>query len=102
MSHEFYQIMVGSPTISIHSWKQLALWSLEYSCLNEPQKEQGKRYFLDSWDEFCAQVVDDYSHLFDTDGQLNKDMAKREYELMKEEAEQKDLAEKIAAADASK
>ncbi|PVH97542.1 Metallo-dependent hydrolase [Periconia macrospinosa] len=64
MSHEFYQIMVGSPTISVHSWKQLALWSLEYSCLSEEEKEQGKIYFMDAWNDFCDHVVRKYDHLF--------------------------------------
>ncbi|KAF2646190.1 Metallo-dependent hydrolase [Massarina eburnea CBS 473.64] len=65
MSHEFYQIMVGSPTISVHSWKQLALWSIEYSTLNDKQKEEGKRIFADSWEKFCKGVVKDYHSLFE-------------------------------------
>ncbi|KAF2190180.1 Metallo-dependent hydrolase [Zopfia rhizophila CBS 207.26] len=65
MSHEFYQIMVGSPTITIHSWKQLALWSLEYSCLSEEQKKKGIGIFKKDWDDFCQWVVDKYEQLFD-------------------------------------
>ncbi|KAF2797534.1 Metallo-dependent hydrolase [Melanomma pulvis-pyrius CBS 109.77] len=63
MSHEFYQIMVGAPSMSIHSWKQLALWSLEYSCLSDEQKGRGKKIFLDSWEEFCKNVVSEYGKL---------------------------------------
>ena len=63
MSHEFYQIMVGTPSISIHSWKQLALWSLEYSCLSTTEIEDGQTIFLKSWEEFCKHVVEKYSAL---------------------------------------
>jgi adenosine deaminase CECR1 len=81
MSHEFYQIMVGSPTISIHSWKQLALWSLEYSCLNDTQKERGKEIFLKTWEIFCEKVVEKYKDLFKGDklDQLDVDEANKRY-----------------------
>ena len=63
MSHEFYQIMVGSPSMSIHGWKQLALWSLEYSCLSAKEIERCKEIFLQSWEAFCNDVVKEYSAL---------------------------------------
>jgi adenosine deaminase CECR1 len=63
MSHEFYQIMVGAPSITIHSWKQLALWSIEYSCLLEEQKEKAEKIFLKSWKEFCELIVTLYGKL---------------------------------------
>ncbi|KAF2466065.1 Metallo-dependent hydrolase [Lindgomyces ingoldianus] len=64
MSHEFYQIMVGAPAISIHSWKQLARWSLEYSCLSEEQKKEAYKIFEKDWEKFCEGVVDKYGKLF--------------------------------------
>ncbi|KAF1999948.1 Metallo-dependent hydrolase [Amniculicola lignicola CBS 123094] len=67
MSHEFYQVMVGSPAISIHSWKQLALWSLEYSCLSESDKAKGYEIFNKAWEDFCYWVVETYDGLFDGD-----------------------------------
>ena len=63
MSHEFYQIMVGSPTISLHSWKQLALWSIEYSCLDEADKDRAVAIFTREWERFCVAVVDGFGHL---------------------------------------
>jgi adenosine deaminase CECR1 len=87
MSHEFYQIMVGAPSMSIHSWKQLALWSLEYSCLKEEQKEKAEVYFRAAWEEFCDWVVATYSDLFDLydDGSvkaLSENRARAEYEKL--------------------
>lgn len=78
MSHEFYQIMVGAPSISIHSWKQLALWSLEYSCLSDAEKLEGKVKYLVTWEAFCGQIVEQYGHLLDGD-QINRDRANKLY-----------------------
>ena len=84
MSHEFYQIMVGAPSMSIHSWKQLALWSLEYSCLSSLEIEEGKRIFLESWQAFCNNVVDEYQELgvFEVDSDIfNNEKARTFYGL---------------------
>jgi adenosine deaminase CECR1 len=83
MSHEFYQIMVGSPTMSIYSWKQLALWSLEYSCLDQTkpgQIETAKVILNSAWHKFCRWVVDEYGDLMDGD-MLNKEKARKRYGL---------------------
>lgn len=87
MSHEFYQIIVGSPTMSVHSWKQLALWSLEYSCLEDDEKITAEGYFRKAWEEFCDWVVDEYGDLFDfsTDGNVQTlldDRAKKRYQKL--------------------
>jgi adenosine deaminase CECR1 len=78
MSHEFYQIMVGSPTISIHSWKQLALWSLEYSCLSDEEKQRGEQIFMKAWEAFCGYVVKEYGTLV-IDGKINVKAANKRY-----------------------
>ncbi|KAL5429710.1 hypothetical protein PMIN04_000093 [Paraphaeosphaeria minitans] len=85
MSHEFYQIMVGSPTMSVHSWKQLALWSLEYSCLKDHEKKTAEVHFKKAWVEFCDWVVEEYRSLFDfsVDGNvqtLSNDRSKEWYQ----------------------
>jgi adenosine deaminase CECR1 len=72
MSHEFYQVMVGSPTILTHSWKQLALWSLEHSCLKKEEQKRCKEIFKRSWNEFCEMIVRDYP-IFLEDGSLNEE-----------------------------
>jgi adenosine deaminase CECR1 len=63
MAHEFYQVMVGAPTISLHSWKQLAKWSLEYSCLSEDEKKLSQGILEESWKEFCKTVIQKYGGL---------------------------------------
>jgi len=70
--------MVGSPTITVHSWKQLALWSLEYSCLEDPQKQQGKAIFEKTWDTFCEWVVREYDGLLIGDT-INVEVANKKY-----------------------
>ncbi|KAF7678676.1 metallo-dependent hydrolase [Alternaria burnsii] len=67
MSHEFYQIMVGAPTMSLYSWKQLARWSIEYSCLDTKQQKDGRQFLDESWSEFCQTIVKDYGGLMSED-----------------------------------
>ncbi|KAF2844598.1 Metallo-dependent hydrolase [Plenodomus tracheiphilus IPT5] len=61
MSHEFYQVMVGTPTMSLYGWKQLARWSLDYSCLSAEDKVEGHRLFDKDWNTFCKRVVKEYN-----------------------------------------
>ena len=63
MSHEFYQVMVGAPSMSLYSWKQLARWSIDYSCLTPKEQAEGHKHLNQSWKEFCKVVVDTYGHL---------------------------------------
>lgn len=85
MSHEFYQIIVGSPTMSLHSWKQLAQWSLEYSCLSEEgtehesDKDKAQKLLLESLESFCILVDKNYGHLVDPQGYLVKDQIETTY-----------------------
>lgn len=58
MNHEFYQIIVGAPTMSLYSWKQLARWSIEYSCLSKADKQKGLTILSEAWEEFCQIIVD--------------------------------------------
>ncbi|KAL1797896.1 hypothetical protein ACET3X_004502 [Alternaria dauci] len=63
MSHEFYQVMVGAPTISLYSWKQLATWSIQYSCLSKKEKDDGFKILNKSWREFSQTIVKEYGGL---------------------------------------
>ncbi|KAH8710258.1 hypothetical protein GQ44DRAFT_763093 [Phaeosphaeriaceae sp. PMI808] len=78
MSHEFYQIMVGAPTISLYSWKQLAKWSIEYSCLSATQKKKGNRILEQDWEDFCKLINEKYGSLMDGD-KINETNAKALY-----------------------
>jgi hypothetical protein len=63
MNHEFYQIMVGAPTISLHDWKQLSRWSIDYSCLSKEEISEGHRILDSEYEEFCNHVVWKYGEL---------------------------------------
>lgn len=78
MSHEFYQIMVGAPTMTLYSWKQLTRWSLEYSCLPPKQQAEGRKYLDASWKEFCQKVVDEYGPFMKGDD-IDEDKARELY-----------------------
>lgn len=61
LSHEFYQIMVGTPTMNIHGWRQLAEWSITYSCLSDEEKKKARKIFKDEWERFCQWIIDEYA-----------------------------------------
>jgi|SRR5690242_296503 len=80
MPHEFYQIMVGAPTITLYSWKQLARWSIEYSCLPASEKIEGLEILEKSWIEFCDDIDKRYGNLMEEDGvTINKEKADADY-----------------------
>jgi adenosine deaminase CECR1 len=78
MSHEFYQIMVGAPTMSLYSWKQLARWSIDYSCLSEDDKPRGHEILNRDWKEFCSEIVKEYGPLMVGD-EFDEAKAKAKY-----------------------
>jgi adenosine deaminase CECR1 len=81
MPHEFYQVIVGAPTMTLYSWKQLAHWSIEYSYLSAEQQAQAYTILDKSWNEFCADVVRIYGPLMDGDV-LNEEKARIAYKKM--------------------
>jgi adenosine deaminase CECR1 len=79
MSHEFYQVMVGAPSMSLYSWKQLALWSIEYSCLTEKEQKIAKDIFDREWETFCGWVKEnfkDFANTLDPNGKPTEATAK--------------------------
>ena len=52
--------MVGSPSMNIHGWRQLAEWSIQYSCLDEKDQIEARRIFKKEWEDFCGWIIDNY------------------------------------------
>jgi adenosine deaminase CECR1 len=52
--------MVGAPSMNIHGWKQLAEWSIEYSCLSPEQQIAAFAIFHREWQSFCQWVDTEY------------------------------------------
>jgi adenosine deaminase CECR1 len=52
--------MVGTPSMSLHGWRQLAEWSIEYSCLSDTDKRTAREIFAKDWEAFCVGIVADY------------------------------------------
>jgi adenosine deaminase CECR1 len=65
LSHEFYQVMVGSPSMNLHGWKQLIEWSITHSMLSDSEKGFAMNIFYREWTEFCQWVVDQYGEYAD-------------------------------------
>jgi len=60
LSHDFYQVMIGSQQMSLHGWRVLAEWSIEYSCMDKPDQALVTKQFTKKWNEFCQWIIDEY------------------------------------------
>lgn len=60
LSHEFYQVLVGDPRMSLHGWKQLAQWSIEHSCISAEEVKRGKEIHAREFEAFCKWIVENY------------------------------------------
>ncbi|CAL3969197.1 unnamed protein product [Diplocarpon coronariae] len=60
LSHDFYQVMIGAKSMSLHGWKQLAKWSLEHSCMDPEQLKSVTAEWNTKWDDFCQWIIDVY------------------------------------------
>ncbi len=58
--------MVGNPTMNLHGWRQLAAWSIDYSCLSELDRRKAHEIFRDEWEQFCQMIVREYGPLVAT------------------------------------
>ena len=60
LSHDFYQVMVGKADMGLAGWKQLVLWSLEHSCMDDAEKASAAESWEAAWEEFLHWVVKTY------------------------------------------
>ncbi|KAH8809299.1 hypothetical protein F5884DRAFT_822343 [Xylogone sp. PMI_703] len=60
LSHDFYQVMIGSAAMDLYGWKQLIVWSLEKSCMTSDELVAVMTRWEKKWEEFCRWVVDEY------------------------------------------
>ena len=58
--------MVGSTAMTLHGWRQLAEWSIEFSCLLEPEKAQAMAIFRRNWEAFCEWTELEYGRHADS------------------------------------
>lgn len=64
LSHDFYQVMIGSHSMSLHGWRVLAEWSLEHSCMTAAERESVHKEWLRRWDIFCQWIIDEYGSFY--------------------------------------
>lgn len=60
LSHDFYQVIMGSNRMSLTGWRVLVQWSIEYSCMKADEKERAVEMFTSSWEGFCRHIVERY------------------------------------------
>jgi adenosine deaminase CECR1 len=52
--------------MNIHGWKQLAEWSIEYSCLSKDDALKAYGIFAREWETFCEWIIAEYGELADS------------------------------------
>lgn len=62
--------------MSLYSWKQLARWSIDYSCLSKEEQREGHIILDKEWKKFCTEIVEKYGHIFN-DGVIEKDVIEK-------------------------
>jgi adenosine deaminase CECR1 len=62
MSHDYYQAMMSSNTMSLLGWKVLAQWSFEHNCMDNETRAETERSYNKEWRDFCQWIVDNYNH----------------------------------------
>lgn len=55
--------MVGKADMTIWGWKQLILWSIEHSCMDDQEREDVLQKWESMWDQFLGWVVEEYGHV---------------------------------------
>ncbi|KAK1754197.1 hypothetical protein QBC47DRAFT_302869 [Echria macrotheca] len=63
LSHDFYQIMVGSSSMTLHGWRQLVEWSLEHSCMNKDELTASYGRWEDEWNRFLQWIIETYGEV---------------------------------------
>jgi adenosine deaminase CECR1 len=63
LSHDFYQVFAGKTDMTLYGWKQLAVWSIEHSCMDAEEKKAVMTHWKELWNDFCLEIIKDHSHL---------------------------------------
>jgi len=57
--------MIGSQLTTLHGWKQLIEWSIEYSCLTEGERCITKEILQKQWEDSCERIIKEYGWFAD-------------------------------------
>lgn len=55
--------MVGSKMMSLHGLKQLAVWSIEHTCMSADRKEHVLKEWRLLWAKFISRVLENYGEV---------------------------------------
>ncbi|KAI0026049.1 hypothetical protein F4780DRAFT_4634 [Xylariomycetidae sp. FL0641] len=56
LSHDFYEIMIGRKDMDLFAWKQLCIWSIEHSCMDQDERKRALDEWKLRWGEFIECV----------------------------------------------
>ncbi|KXH62208.1 hypothetical protein CSAL01_10593 [Colletotrichum salicis] len=60
LSHDFYQALMASDNFSLLTFRVIAEWSFEFSCMSHDARDQASEDFARRWMKYCEWIVDTY------------------------------------------
>jgi len=66
LSHDFYQVMVGKADMGLAGWKQLILWSIEHSCMEDGERLQALEAWQRQWEDFLVWILEVYGPMVES------------------------------------
>ncbi|KAH8666603.1 hypothetical protein BX600DRAFT_435999 [Xylariales sp. PMI_506] len=63
LSHDFYQVMVGSMSMNLHGWRQLIEWSIEHASMSQAERQLLWDMWQGKWDAFIEWVNTEFAGL---------------------------------------
>ncbi|KAK9781465.1 putative Adenosine deaminase domain-containing protein [Seiridium cardinale] len=60
LSHDFYEVMVGSKAMNLHGWRQLIEWSISHASLDSHEREKLRNTWEPLWNAFIDWVNEQF------------------------------------------
>lgn len=60
LSHDFYEVMVGSKAMNLHGWRQLIEWSIQHASMDSEERSELKEVWKKLWTEFVDWIVTNF------------------------------------------
>ncbi|ETS78185.1 hypothetical protein PFICI_10247 [Pestalotiopsis fici W106-1] len=63
LSHDFYEVMVGSKAMTLHGWRQLIEWSIKHASLDSAERSKLEEVWTKLWAQFVEWIIDSFDHV---------------------------------------
>lgn len=63
LSHDFYEVMVGSKAMNLHGWRQLIEWSIKHASLDSAERSKLEEVWGKLWDQFIKWILQTFGDI---------------------------------------